>query len=122
MRRFILDQGISPRTAEILRDRGIPAVHVSDLSLDRSPDSEILVFAALEESVVVTLDRDFPKILALTRARTPSVIFIRIPDLKAMASAVTIERVVSNKREDIEAGASITVDKRGIRSRRLPLH
>jgi predicted nuclease of predicted toxin-antitoxin system len=42
-----------------------------------APDIEILDFAAAQSRIVITLDRDFPEILALTAASRPSVVLIR---------------------------------------------
>lgn len=105
----------------MLRDRGIPANHTSEIGLAQSADASILEFAASEGSVVVTLDLDFPRIVALAQSRTPTVILLRLTELKALPTADLLETLLSGRHEEIELGAVITVDKRGVRSRRLPL-
>jgi predicted nuclease of predicted toxin-antitoxin system len=42
VKRVLLDQGLSPFTAKILRAEAWDAVHVSELDLDRAEDTEIL--------------------------------------------------------------------------------
>jgi predicted nuclease of predicted toxin-antitoxin system len=42
--------------------------------MHEAADDRILDFAARESRVVITLDRDFPQILALTHAARPSVV------------------------------------------------
>lgn len=44
------------------------AIHVREIELHKATDIEILDYAARESRVVITLDRDFPQILALTAA------------------------------------------------------
>ena len=48
MMALLLDQGLAPGTAEILRQRGIDAIHVIEVGLDRAEDSEILAAARLQ--------------------------------------------------------------------------
>ena len=44
------------------------AIHVREIELHKATDIEILDYAVRESRVVITLDRDFPQILALTAA------------------------------------------------------
>ena len=59
MTRLLLDQGLSPRAAALLRQRGFDAAHVSEIGMDRADDAEILDRAGLDGSTCITLDRDF---------------------------------------------------------------
>jgi predicted nuclease of predicted toxin-antitoxin system len=47
MRRILLDQGLGPAAAALLRAEGWDAVHVSEAGLATAEDSEILEFARL---------------------------------------------------------------------------
>ncbi len=86
MKRVLLDQGMPARTASMLRAFGWDAVHVREIGMHKSEDREILAHAVAEGRVVVTLDQDFPQILALTEAAAPSIILIRKERLRAAAS------------------------------------
>ena len=77
--------------------------------------------ALLRKAVVVTLDADFHAILAMTGAREPSVIRIRLEGLRGEALARVVQEVVSMKRDDIEAGAAVSVTPGTIRVRLLPI-
>jgi predicted nuclease of predicted toxin-antitoxin system len=46
--KFLIDMPLSPTLAMWLRDRGNDAVHASELGLDRSPDSEVIIRAKQE--------------------------------------------------------------------------
>lgn len=60
MTRLLLDQGLAPLAAAILRQHGLDAVHVSELGMERAEDIQILEKARNDERVCVTLDHDFP--------------------------------------------------------------
>ena len=64
---ILLDQGLAPRAAGLLRERGIEAVHVSEIGLAAADDREILEVARTSHRVCVTLDHDFHADLALGR-------------------------------------------------------
>jgi predicted nuclease of predicted toxin-antitoxin system len=121
MNRLILDQGLPPQAAELLRGRDIPATHVSELGMAESSDSEILEFAIREGAALATLDRDFPNIVAMGALTTPSVIFIRLTSLKAAATADLLAEIFVTRALELESGVILTVDTRGLRVRRLPI-
>jgi predicted nuclease of predicted toxin-antitoxin system len=119
--KLLLDQGLPRSTATLLRSRNIDSVHVGEVGLAKADDTVILERGRLEERTIVTLDADFHKLLALTRATTPSVIRIRIEGLRADALADLLERILEQSSVDIEAGAAVTVQAQRLHIRRLPL-
>jgi predicted nuclease of predicted toxin-antitoxin system len=70
---------------------------------------------------VITLDADFHALLALSEARSPSVIRIRIEGLRDLELSDLIERVVGVVAEDLARGTAVTVTPTSIRRRNLPL-
>lgn len=82
--KLLLDQGLPPLTAELLRGQGIDAVHVSEVGLARAEDLRIIELAQTEERIIVTLDADYHASIALTSAPSPSVIWIRVVNLRAI--------------------------------------
>jgi len=74
----LLDQGLAPRAAVILRDRAFDAIHVMELGMAKSDDADILEMARDHNRVCVTLDHDFHTHLALAGQGYPSVILLRI--------------------------------------------
>lgn len=69
----------------------------------------------------MTLDADFHALLAFSQADSPSVIRIRIQGLKGDRAARIIQQVVDASKQDLVAGAAVTVNARRISIRRLPL-
>jgi len=119
--RLLLDQGLPRSTVERLRSLGIEAAHVGALDLARARDPEIVEYAREHGGVVVTLDADFHAIMALSRAKAPSVIRIRIEGLKAEPLAALLATVIANCGEELERGALVSVTPGRVAVRKLPL-
>ena len=83
MKRVLLDQGLAPVVAALLRQDGWDAIHVSEVGLDAAEDMAILDAASEGERVCVTLDHDFHAHLAMARAGRPSVVLLRVPGLSS---------------------------------------
>ena len=93
MIRVLLDQGLAPRAAEILRLKGWFAVHVYEAGMARADDPAIIEYARVNRMACVTLDHDFHSHLATSFADSPSVVFLRIEGLSAALQAELIQRV-----------------------------
>jgi predicted nuclease of predicted toxin-antitoxin system len=56
MNRILLNQGLAPRAAAVLRQHGLDVVHVSEIGMEQAEDIHILEKARNDERVCVTLD------------------------------------------------------------------
>jgi predicted nuclease of predicted toxin-antitoxin system len=119
--KLLLDQGTPRSTAALLRKAGIETVHTAEIGMAKADDEEILRRASADDRTVVTLDADFHALLALSRARKPSVIRIRIEGLHAEELCGLIQSVIEQCGEDLNAGAMISVQEHCIRVRHLPI-
>ncbi len=120
--RFLVDQNRSPRLAELLNDAGHDAVHTLDVGLEQADDDAVLALADAEHRVVVTGDTDFGALLAVARARSPSVILFRARHLpRASDQAQIILRYLDDLANDLSEGAVVVITDDRIRVRRLPL-
>jgi predicted nuclease of predicted toxin-antitoxin system len=121
MRRVLLDQGLAPHAAALLRQDGWDAAHVSEFGLACASDEEILTAARSGGRVCITLDHDFHANVALTQAGQPSVILLRVERMDAQRQASLIRAVFAACEAAIEKGAAISADGETVRVRRLPL-
>ncbi|HEV2695314.1 MAG TPA: DUF5615 family PIN-like protein [Verrucomicrobiae bacterium] len=119
--KLLLDQGTPRSAASILRKSGFDAVHTAEIGMAESSDQKILQRAFDDLRVVVTLDADFHTILALSQARQPSVIRIRMEGLRAEAFSEVLLSVIESCAEDLKRGAMISIRDFQIRVRLLPV-
>ena len=121
MKRILLDQGLPLTAASILRGLGWDAVHAREIGMKEAADAEILACAARESRAVVTLDRDFPQILALTGASCPSVVLVRRQHLDGAAVADLLRAAWTEHEASLAQGCVLKIGARGVRIRLLPL-
>jgi predicted nuclease of predicted toxin-antitoxin system len=121
MKGILLDQGLAPRAAAILRQHGLDAVHVSEIEMEQAEDIQIMERGRIDERVCVTLDHDFHAHLAMTGHGRPSVVLLRVQGLDAQAQADLIRSVYIQCEEALAEGAAVSADRETIRVRRLPL-
>lgn len=121
MMRVLLDQGLAPGAAALLRDHGWDAVHVSEIDMQTADDVDILDVARSSDRICITLDHDFHTYLAMTRSGLPSVILLRVQGLDVSGQAALIRVVCDVCADALSAGAAVSADRSTIRVRRLPL-
>jgi predicted nuclease of predicted toxin-antitoxin system len=119
--RLLLDQGLPRSTVRLLADAGWDVLHVGDIGMARSSDSDILDYARREQRVCVTLDADFHSQLAVSGAAGPSTIRIRREGLNGPALAALLQRVWPLIADSVDHGAMVTITERNVRLHRLPI-
>jgi len=119
--KFLIDMPVSPKTAQFLTKEGFDTVHLYHLNKSRASDTEVIELAKIENRIIITMDIDFPTILAHSHAKIPGVILIRM-------SYATVERI--NQRlihllkvtsEEEIKNSVIVLEDISIRIRKLPL-
>ena len=121
MKRILLDQGLAPHAAAILRHHGLDAVHVSEIGMEKAEDLQIMKKARTGERVGVTLDHDFHAHLAVTGHGRHSVVLLRVPGLDAQGEADPIRSAYVQCDDALSEGAAVPADGESIGVRRLPL-
>lgn len=119
--KLLLDQNCSAGAAEILRAEGIDVVHAREVGLATADDPDILEWCRAMQRTVVTLDADFHAHLALSSARSPSVVRIRIEGLRDVELAALIRSILASVEDDLRKGTAVTVTPAAVRLRALPL-
>jgi predicted nuclease of predicted toxin-antitoxin system len=119
--KVLLDQGLPRSTADLLRSWGLDCVHTGEVGLSKAKDEEILLRARTENRVVVTLDADFHRLLALTGSSQPSVVSLRTQGLKGGELANLLRGLLERCEAALDAGALLSVRGHHVRIRKLPL-
>lgn len=118
--KFLLDMGLSPRTALFLRNQGFDAIHLREQGLQRLADEEIVQKALLEKRVILTHDLDFSRIVSLSKQQYPSVVTFRLSVMQAVVNRY-LHDVIQRFSVELASGALISVADQMIRVRRLPV-
>ena len=119
--KLIVDMNLSPRWVQVLVDAGFEATHWSNLGANNAPDSEIMAYASVNDSVVLTHDLDFGSILAATHGEKPSVVQIRAGDVSPDVIGKRVIDALQQMASELKQGALLTVDTNRTRLRLLPL-
>jgi len=119
--KVLVDVNLAPAWTEVLAANRIEAVHWTTIGDPRADDDELLRYAREHGYVVFTHDLDFGTLLALTRARGPSVVQVRTQNVLPAAIGNLVVRVLTEHGAALEAGALVTVDERAARVRILPI-
>lgn len=119
--KFLIDNALSPSMAEGLRKSGYDAIHVRDLGMSRSTDTEIMDFALKEDRVIISADTDFGTLLALRELPKPSFILFRKSDKRPIALLMQLLDNLSQFNEALNEGAVVVIEDKRIRIRQLPI-
>lgn len=119
--KFLLDMGLAQSTARFLRDLGHDAIHLRDEGLQRLLDEDIIEMAQEEGRIIITHDLDFGRIIALSRRKLPSLITLRLSDMRPIFVNECLVYVLEHCAVDLANGAMISVTDQAVRVRRLPM-
>ena len=119
--KILIDMNLTPAWIEYFATRGIDSVHWSDVGDPKALDPDIMMFAKENQLIVFTHDLDFGNILAVTRARGPSVVQARVEDPIPATIGEMVVLAIINNATYLERGALITVDPDKLRVRILPI-
>lgn len=118
---FLANMNISPLTVEGLRKIGWDIIRVSEILDKKTKDIEILTYAQDHNKVVITQDTDFSTLLALRGFRKPSVINLRLGNVRPDFVMNRIIEIVNEMEKELEEGIVISVDEISARYRNLPI-
>jgi len=122
--RFLVDNALSPKLAELLSEDGYDAVHVRDVGLQHASDQDIFQYALDDKRIIVSADTDFGLLLSYWNKNEPSVIIFRkgaerdpynqkkLFDLNLKKSLI----------QAIDQGSIIIIEEEKIRIKNLPIH
>ena len=115
--RFLVDRCAGRRLAEWLRDNGHDTLDSRSLGQDPG-DRALLELAALENRVLVTMDKDFGQLIYLHEVSHAGL--IRLPDVRMSQRIEMIEELVSRYGQALEERAIVTIRGGRVRVSRYP--
>ena len=118
---ILVDMNLSPSWADFFTSAGFTAVHWSNEGAPNASDYELMQWAAQRDYIVLTADLDFAAILAATEGNRPSVILVRNDILTPDALGNAVLAVIQQAKDELIAGAIVSVDAEQARIRVLPL-
>ena len=119
--KVVVDNCLPVSWAGCLREAGHQAEAWRDLGPANAPDEAIMRWAQAHGAVVLTHDLDFSRLLFQSRAGLPSVIQLRVDDVRPAVLGGTVAAILRDRAAELARGALITVTSRRSRYRLLPL-
>ena len=120
--KFLIDMNLPISWVKYLAKAGFEAVYWSSLGPTAAPDTEIVAHAKAEVYVIMTRDLDFGVIMFMSRAKKPSVVQIRVEDVRPEIIGELVVSVLRQTERDLREGALLTIEPKRARLRLLPLH
>jgi predicted nuclease of predicted toxin-antitoxin system len=119
--RFLVDNALSPKLAEGLRQAGHDAVHLREIGRQSAPDSEVLARAVEEDRIIISSDMDFGDLIAASELTRPSVILFRRVERRTNSRLGLLLKNLAAIRVDLERGSIVILESSRIRIRPLPI-
>ena len=117
--KLVIDMNLSADWVPALKSVGIDAIHWRSIGPQDAADETIMAWAGANDAVILTRDLDFSTALLLEARKAPSVIQLRIEQVRSQRDLPLVRDAVTFFREHLERGAIITLDGRRTRIRRL---
>ena len=114
--KFLIDRCAGHRLAEWLKERG----HDVSEAQNRGPDPgdrTLLRWAASEDRVLITMDKDFGEFLFVEKISHCGL--VRLPDVPVVQRITLMEKVILNHSHDLSEHAVVTVRGDRIRISRV---
>ncbi len=118
---LLLDQGVPVDAANLLRERGYRATHVSEIGMTTHSDAEIIEAAAQMHSAILTLDADFHALIAVQRLARPSVVRLRMEGCRAEAFVSVVAPVLVRYEQELLSGAFVSIRGSRVTCHLLPI-
>lgn len=118
---FLVDMNLPASLARALTQAGFPAAHVRERGLGAASDETIVDHARDRAEVIITNDLDFGRILAVQGTSTPSVVVLRLRDVRPDRIAQVLAARLPAVSDALMSGAIVLIDDGSVRIRALPV-
>jgi len=118
---FLLNMNVHRDMAAPLKKRGHVCRHVGDIGMSRAKDVEIVAEAKRTGEVIITHDLDYGHLLAFSGEKAPSVIILRLRNLRTGEVMSRFDAVWKEIESPLVDGAVVSLSDRSLRIRILPI-
>lgn len=118
---LLADLHISPKTVEVLRQRGYTISRVTDHLPSTATDLQIIELAERLKASILTQDLDFSALIAKTGRTFPSLVSLRVGNTSHQHITRLLLAVLPGIQKELQQGAIVSVDDEGMRVRPLPI-
>ena len=118
---FLLNMNVHRDMAAPLKKRGHVCRHIGDIGMSRAKDVEIVVEAKKAGEVIITHDLDYGHLLAFSGEKAPSVIILRLRNLRTDEVISRIDAVWKDIESPLMDGAIVSLSDKSLRIRNLPI-
>jgi predicted nuclease of predicted toxin-antitoxin system len=118
---FLLNMNIRREMIAPLQERGHVCRHVGDIGMSRARDVEIVAEAKRTGETILTHDLDYGNLLAFSGDNAPSVIILRLRDLRSDEILSRVDAVWNEIESPLQHGAIVSISDKSLRIRNLPI-
>jgi len=118
---FLLNMNIDRDLAVQLKKRGHICRHAGNMGLSRATDTEIVTEAKRTNEVILTHDLDYGHLLAFSGDKAPSIIILRLRDLRSDEIMSRLDAVWKQIESPLLEGAIVSLSDKSLRIRTLPI-
>ncbi len=118
---FLLNMNVDRDMAAPLKKRGHVCRHVGDIGMSRAKDIEIVAEAKNTGETIITHDLDYGHLLAFSGESAPSVIILRLRDLRTDEIISRLDAVWNEIESALMEGAIVSLSDKSLRIRNLPI-
>jgi len=118
---FLLNMNVHREMTAPLEKRGHICRHVGDIGMSRARDVEVVAEAKRTGETIITHDLDYGHLLAFSGESAPSVIILRLRDLRSDEILSRLDVVWSEIESPLRNGAIVSISDKSLRIRNLPI-
>jgi predicted nuclease of predicted toxin-antitoxin system len=118
---FLLNMNVHRDMTAPLKQRGHICRHAGDIGMSRATDAEIVAEAKRTGEAIITHDLDYGHLLAFSGERAPSVLILRVRDLRTDEIMSRLDAVWNEIEVPLNEGAIVSLADKSLRIRRLPI-
>lgn len=118
---FLLNMNVNRDMTAPLEKRGHVCRHAGNIGMSRAKDVEIVAEAKRTREVIITHDLDYGHLLAFSGESAPSVLILRLRDLRTDEILSRFDAVWSEIETPLTEGAIVSLSDKSLRIRNLPI-